>query len=148
MTTGFRQVARLLGAAAIVALTATPALAQNWGTGQGGPRGRAVRVEQGRARPCPPGHQRQGRCGWNDVRRGGQDWCWDRNRDARCDRVAARVDRRRDSNRPRDDRWPRDGRWPGDVPVRDRRDLPDRGSLSNGVAELLRRSGIAGIIDR
>jgi hypothetical protein len=141
MTTDFRLMARVLGAVAMIAVSATPAFGQGWRGGPGGPPGRAVRVEQGRARPCPPGHQRKGWCGWNDARRNPRDWCWDRNRDARCDRVTARVDRRRD------DRWPRDGRWPGgweDERVRNRRDLPERGTLSGGLAEILRRAGMGG----
>jgi hypothetical protein len=38
---------------------------------------------------CPPGQAKKGRCG-NDVSRSQNgDWCWDRNRDGRCDDVYA-----------------------------------------------------------
>ncbi|HSA55223.1 MAG TPA: hypothetical protein VLE53_05930, partial [Gemmatimonadaceae bacterium] len=60
--------------------TATPALGQDWRARGGSPPGRTVRVEQGRARPCPPGHERRGWCDSRVARRDG-DWCLDRNRD-------------------------------------------------------------------
>jgi hypothetical protein len=72
----------ILGALGIVA---TPSFAQD-GSAYRGDHGRSVRVQQGSARPCPPGQARRGWCDDRDWRRtASRDWCWDRNRDNRCD---------------------------------------------------------------
>ena len=75
-----RRAVRATVALAGVIVFASPALAQSRGGGW-----------------CPPGQAKKGRCDdWGSWRsRRSDGWCWDRNRDGRCDGV---YDRRRDDD--------------------------------------------------
>lgn len=153
MSSGIRWTVSLLSVCVGIHATATPAAAQDWRARGGSPPGRAVRVEQGRARPCPPGHERRGLCDSRQVRRGGSDWCLDRNRDARCDNAARgrgnrrddpRVVRRDDRRADRRDDRRNDGRGrPGgwdDIYGGQGRASDDRGSLADRLGDLVRQA--------
>lgn len=112
---------RLTGVAALaagLALVSTEAGAQDWRADHRAPPGRQVRIEQGRARPCPPGHAKKGWCTPRQVRRNAPDWCWDRNHNGRCDRLDPRVARRNDRVIRRDGRVIRDPRYDRRLPGR------------------------------
>lgn len=134
----YRRFGHVASLALGLVLASSTAAAQEWGARRGTPPGRVVRVEQARARPCPPGHAKKGWCNSRyEGRRDRRDWCWDRNHDARCDRVNERivrrpsvVDRRDGRIYRRDDR--RDGRYDGRV-VRD----TDRGGSLRDALEVL-----------
>ncbi|HEX7122897.1 MAG TPA: hypothetical protein VF178_11045 [Gemmatimonadaceae bacterium] len=113
----YRRLAEIAALAVGIALVSVEAGAQDWRADHRAPPGRAVRVEHGRARPCPPGHARKGWCTPRTVRRNAPDWCWDRNHNGRCDRVDGRVVRR-------NDRIIRDRRYDGRVTRRDDRRSP------------------------
>lgn len=115
----YRRLAGMAVLAAGFALVSVEAGAQEWRADHRAPPGRSVRVEHGRARPCPPGHAKKGWCTPRQVRRNAPDWCWDRNHNGRCDRVDGRVVRRNDRVIRRNDRIVRDRRYDDRVTRRD-----------------------------
>lgn len=124
-----------LTAAALVGLiaVASPAVAQ---PGRGGGF-------------CPPGQAKKGRCENANSRAQSGEWCWDRNRDGRCDDVYAS---RRDDGDEDDGVYNRRGTVYGRNPVYDRNGYPiyDRNGtvIGNRTGGVYDRNGQQVVRDR